>query len=464
MRSLLLAALPLLLAAAPVPHPPLTIDRIFASPSLSGPTPRALKLSPDGKWVTLLKPRPDDRDRFDLWAVDTSTGAQTMLVDSKAVGSGAALSEAEKMRRERARIGGTEGIVDYDWAPDGKALLVPIDGDLYLATLDGKVRKLTSGEPVLDPHVSEAGHYVSFVRDQNLVVLDLASGKASTFTSAGGGTVTCGTAEFVAQEEMDRTEGAWWSPDDSRVAVECHDEAKVKVVTRAAIGADGTKTFDQRYPAAGTPNVTVSLGIVASQTGRPVKVDLGPDPDIYVARVNWAPDGRTLYVQRETRDQKRLDMLAVDPATGAAKVLFSETSKTWIDLNDDFKSLKDGSLIWGSARSGFLHLYRFANGQWMQLTHGDWSVEMNGQSAHTGLIAVDEASHRLFFTANKDDVLESQLYAIDYLAPGEPQRVTERGYWNEAVMDEAGRRMAQLGAGDLIRSVTNNVDKAGRRV
>ena len=464
MRPIILAALPLLLAAAPVPQGPLTIDRIFASPSLSGPTPRALKLSPDGKWVTLLKPRPDDRDRFDLWAVDTTTGAQTMLVDSKAAGSGAALSEAEKMRRERARIGGTKGIVDYDWAPDGKALLVPIDGDLMLATLDGKVRKLTSGEAVLDPHVSRAGHYVSFVRDQNLVALDLASGRAKALTRAGGGTVTCGTAEFVAQEEMDRTEGAWWSPDDSRVAVECYDEAKVKVVTRAAIGADGTRTFDQRYPAAGTPNVTAALSIVSPATGQAVKVDLGPDPDIYIARVTWAPDGRTLYVQRETRDQKRLDMLAVDPATGAAKILFTETSRTWIDLTDDFRPLKDGSLIWGSARSGFLHLYRFADGQWTQLTHGDWSIEMNGQSAHTGLIAVDEATHRLFFTANKDDVLESQLYAIDYLAPGEPERLTERGYWNEAVMDGAGTRMLVTRSSPVQPPQVYLADATGKRI
>lgn len=464
MRSLLLAALPLLLAAAPVPQKPLTIERIFASPSLTGPTPRKLKLSPDGKWVTLLKPRPDDRDRFDLWAVDTTTGAQKMLVDSKTVGSGAALSEAEKMRRERARVGGTKGIVEYDWAPDGKALLVPIDGDLYLATLDGKVRKLTSGEAVLDPHVSQGGRYVSFVRDQNLVALDLANGKTSALTSIGGGTVTCGTAEFVAQEEMDRTEGAWWSPDDSRVVVECYDEARVKVVTRAAIGADGTKTFDQRYPAAGTPNVTVSLSIVEPKTGKAVKVDLGPDPDIYIARVTWAPDGRTLYVQRETRDQKRLDMLAVDPATGAAKVLFSENSKTWIDLTDDFKPLKDGSLIWGSARSGFMHLYRFVDGQWTQLTHGDWSVEMNGQSAHTGLIAVDEANHRLFFTANKDDVLESQLYTIDYLHPGEPQRLTERGTWNEAVMDETARRMLVTRSSPSQPPQVYLADASGKRI
>ena len=83
----------------------LTIERVFASPSLTGPSPRALKLSPDGKLVTLLRNRPDESERYDLWAIDTATGASRMLVDSKKLGSGAALSEAERMQRERARIG-----------------------------------------------------------------------------------------------------------------------------------------------------------------------------------------------------------------------------------------------------------------------------------------------------------------------------------------------------------------------
>ncbi len=66
-----------------------------------------------------------------------------MLVDSKKIGSGGEISEEEKMRRERARIAGTKGITDYGWAPDSRSILVPIDGDLYLATLDGNVRRLT---------------------------------------------------------------------------------------------------------------------------------------------------------------------------------------------------------------------------------------------------------------------------------------------------------------------------------
>jgi len=50
-----------------------------------------------------------------------------------------------------------------------------------------------------------------------------------------------------------------------------------------------------------------------------VKVDLGADPDIYLARVDWSKDGRVLYVQRESRDQRRLDLLAADPTTGRAQ-------------------------------------------------------------------------------------------------------------------------------------------------
>ena len=437
MRFLAAAMLPLLIAAAPppgVPQKKLTIERIFASPPISGSSPRLLKLSPDGRYATLLKPRPEDRERFDLWAMDTSTGKLRMLIDSTKIGGGE-ISEAEKMRRERARVGGSKGIVEYEWAPDGKSVLAPVDGDLYLAdAASGSVRRLTNTPATeIDAHVSEGGRYASFVRDQNLYAIDLATGTERPLTTDGKANVTCGTAEFVAQEEMDRHTGTWWSPGDARVAVECFDESNVQVVTRAAIGANGTRVFDQRYPAAGTPNVTVTLWIIDAVNGGRAKVDLGPDPDIYLARVDWAKDGRTLFVQRESRDQKRLDLLAVDPATGGSRILFSETAKTWVNLNDDFRPLHDGSLIWGSARTGFHHLYRFANGQWTQLTHGDWTI--------SGLVGVDEAHHRLFFAGNKDGVLENHVYSVDYLNPGEPQRLTERDYWNSAEMDKAGTRL-----------------------
>ena len=414
----------------------LTLARVFANPDLNGPQPRALKLSPDGALLTFLRNREDEKERYDLWATDTRTGASRMLVDSKKVGSGAELSEAEKMQRERARIGGQKGIVAYDWAPDGKSILVPLDGDLFLAGLDGGARRLTDTSAAeLNPVVSPRSGYVSFVRDQNLFVQPLSAGPARQVTQGGAGTVHWGEAEFVAQEEMDRRTGYWWSPDETHIAVERFDEAPVGVVTRAAIGANGTKVYDQRYPAAGTPNVRVELYVMRPDGSGQLKVDLGSNPDIYLARVDWTPDGKTLLVQRESRDQKTLDVLRVDPATGRSAVWFTERSgaRSWINLSDAYHAMPDGSLIWSSERDGYRHLYRFANGRWTQLTHGQWVV--------TDLVGVDEKAGRLWFLGTKDDVLEQQLYTLDLARPGEVKRLTELGWTNAATMDEGATRL-----------------------
>jgi dipeptidyl-peptidase-4 len=423
--------------AVPAAPGDLTLQRVFASPDLNGSQPQSLRLSPDGRYVTLLRNRADERERFDLWAMDTTTRTWRMLVDSKQVGTGAALSEAEKMQRERDRtLTGKRGILAYDWSPDGKSILVPLDGDLYLATIDGQVRRLTQSESgELNPVVSPAGGYVSFVRDQNLVALDLKSGRETALTTEGRDTVHFGEAEFVAQEEMGRRTGYWWSPGDKLVAVERFDEAPVGIVTRSAIGAEGTSIYQQRYPKAGTANVAVELYVMRPDGSGKVKVDLGPDPDIYLARVDWTPDGSALLVQRQNRMQTRLDMLRVDPATGRASVLFSEESgpKSWVNLSDAYQPMQDGSLIWWSERDGYGHLYRWKAGKWTQLTRGEWAVG--------DLAGVDEAKGRVYFLANKDDVLERQLYAVDLARPGVVTRLTERGWSYGASMDGKATRL-----------------------
>ena len=414
----------------------LSIERVYDSPSLNGAVPRLPKLSPDGRYLALLRNRADDRNRYDLWAFDRHSGKWSMLVDSGKLGSGQAMSEAEKMQRERKGIVDLKGIVTYDWTADGKAILVPLDGALYLAGIDGSVRKLpAAGEgETLNPLLSETGKYVSFLRGNRLWVGTL-DGTAEAVTPAEGDLVHWGEAEFIAQEEMDRQTGYWWSPTDTRIAVERYDDAPVGVVTRAAIGASGTTTFEQRYPAAGTPNVAVSLFVIDPDGGHKVQVDLGSAQDIYLARVDWAKDGKTLYVQRLNRAQTELDVLAVDPATGKSRVLISEKAAAghWINLTDNYKFLADGSAIWWSERDGFGHLYRFADGKWTQLTKGAWVV--------TGLSGVDEANHRLFFTGTKDDVLAQQVYAIDYRRPGTPKRLTDLAFVNAATMDKQGKTL-----------------------
>jgi dipeptidyl-peptidase 4 len=427
-----------LLAAAPAlaqgtASQPLTLERVFASPSLGGPRPRVLKLSPDGRLATLLKSRANDKDRFDLWAVDTGTGQSRMLVDSEKLASGAALSEAERMNRERRRIADVKGITDYAWAPDARALLVPVEGDLWVAGLDGSVTRLTqTPETETDAQFSPKGRFASFVRNGRLFVQPLGAGAAREV--AGEAEVSWGVAEFIAQEELDRFDGHWWAPDDSRIAVARVDERPVKRVTRAAIGADGTRLFTQAYPAAGTANADVSLWLLNPDGSGKVKVDLGPSADIYVARVAWAVDGKTLYVQRLARDQQRLDILAVDPASGAARVLASETAKTWVNVHNSFRPLKDGSILWASERDGFRHLYRLAGGSAQQLTSGRWVVDE--------LAGVDERRGRLWFTGFADSRLEKHVYGLDFRKAGsKPQRLTAPGGWHEAVMDDAGQRL-----------------------
>jgi dipeptidyl-peptidase-4 len=441
--SLVAMVVPVSDAAAQQPAPPvatpapvLTIERVFDSPSLSGPVPRAAKLSRDGRYLTLLRNRPDDLLRYDLWAFDRQTGKWSMLVDSQKLGSGQALSEAEKMQRERKGTVSLKGIVTYDWSADSRTILVPLEDKLYLAGIDGNVRQVAgvgTGE-TLNPVLSETGKYLSFLRGNRLWVGPV-GGAIKPVTPAEGKLIHWGEAEFVAQEEMDRFTGYWWSPKDNRIAVERFDESPVAVLTRAAIGAAGTTTYQQRYPAAGARNVDVSLYVLDPSGAHKVKVDLGPDHDIYLARVDWAPDGKVLYVQRENREQTQLDMLAVDPATGRSRLLLSEKAAPghWINLSDSYKFLDDGSLIWWSERDGFGHLYRFANGGWTQLTKGPWVVK--------GLAGVDQQAHQLFFSGTKDDVLAPQVYTLDYLNPGSPQRLTELAFANDASMDKKGKTL-----------------------
>ena len=267
-----------------------------------------------------------------------------------------------------------------------------------------------------------------------------------------------GEAEFVAQEEMDRRTGYWWSPDERRIAVERFDEAPVHTAVRASIGASGTKTFEQRYPAAGTPNVLVALFVTNADGTGQVKVDLGSDPDIYLARVDWTPDGQALLVQRESRDQKVLDLLRVDPATGKATVLFTERAgaRSWINLSDAYHAMPDGSLIWSSERSGYRHLYRYARGKWTALTSGAWPV--------LALVGVDERQGRLFFTALKDDVLESHVYSVDIAHPNQVHLLTERGWQNSASMDSAASRLIVYRSSPSQPSQVYLADTAGKRL
>lgn len=433
MRTLLLASTILLSASSALaqetPSNILTPERVFSSPSLNGPVAKGVSLSPDGQLVAFLRSREDNVDVQDLWAAPTGEGEPYKLIDARAlVPDAGELSEAEKARRERMRIS-ARGVVEYSWDQQGRYILAPLEGDIFLANrADGKVRRLTeTPADEIDAKVSPKGSYVSYVRDQNLVVYDLASGKETPITDDGAGLITWATAEFIAQEEMDRDTGYWWSPDERYIAMTRVDESPVDIVPRFEITGGGATMVEQRYPRAGRPNAVVELYVRDLQGGGRVKVDLGSNTDIYLARVNWSGDGKTLYVQRQSRDQKTLDLLSVDPTTGASRVILSQKASAWVDLNDDFRVLSDGRFIWSNEDSGWRHLYLYdRNGRRLRaITRGDYPVKH--------LDGVNEQTGDVYFTASMRDgkelPIEQQMFRANLNRTVDPVAVTPGGGW-----------------------------------
>ncbi len=409
----------------------LSLERLFADPALSGSTPRALTFSPDGSRVTYLKGRPTDANRLDLWEYHIKDAKHRMLVDADKLVSGAeVLSDEEKARRERLRLFAS-GIISYQWDTEGKALLFPLNGDLYYYDLAKKqAKQLTqSDEFETDARISPKGRYVSFIRNQNLYVLDLQSGKEQQLTTDGVGAIKNGMAEFVAQEEMGRMTGYWWAPDDSRIAFTRTDESLVAEVVRNEIYADEIKLFTQRYPYTGTPNALIQLGVVQLDNQQTQWLELGAENDIYLPRVDWSKDSRFLSYQWQSRNQQKLELRLVDLQQKSQSLLLTETSDSWINLHDDLHFLAGNSgFIWASERDGFKHLYHYDfNGKLLaQLTRGEWVVDE--------LKALDEKQGLVFFTGRKDSALERHLYQVD-LKERHITRLSETGYDHAIVMD-----------------------------
>lgn len=400
----------------------LSIERIFQSPALGGSEPRALSVSPDGKRVTFVRGKDTDYERYDLWEYNIASGKTRMLFNSDDLSDGKEeLSDEEKARRERQRIGGS-GIISYHWSKDGKALLFPLAGDAFYFKLgDKKAQQLLNTDAFeTDIQMSPKGTYISYIREQNLYVMEIATGQERAITTEGGGHIKFGMAEFVAQEEMDRNTGYWWAPDESKLAFTRVDESPVHVITRSEIYADSIKMIEQRYPSTGTDNVEISLGTFDLSSGKTAWVDLGKETDIYLTRAKWMQDSSTLTYQWQSRNQQELKLIAYNSQSKQQTTLLTESSDTWLNLHHDLFFLKDNKhFVWASERDGFKHLYLYTNSGKLvrQLTKGNWVVDY--------IDAIDEKSGTIYFSGRKDTPIERHLYRVG-LNGSDVTRITQR--------------------------------------
>jgi dipeptidyl-peptidase-4 len=321
---------------------PLTIEAFCKSPSLSGPSPSGLKLAPDGSCLTFLRGRDDDKDYQDLWrlpltdenGMSVSNPHPTLFVNADRLGlsgsDGSDLSAEEKARRERMRVAQSKGILQYYWSGNGEYLLIPAGNTHWIyqvSTGDLNMMPVSDVEKkgaVIDAQLSPNSDYVSYLReDNNLYIFQLSTQQEIAITTDGTSTIRNGVAEFVAQEEMSRLTGYWWSPQTKFLAFTRIDESYVENVQRNEVFADGVKMTYQRYPYAGKRNVRVQLGVVdlakidgteadiSSKMWIPLDQEEGTT-DFYLPRVKWVSRGESedevLSYQYQSRDQKLLKL------------------------------------------------------------------------------------------------------------------------------------------------------------
>lgn len=315
--------------------------------------PASVQLTPDGKAALFLRSAPRSRVQS-LYETRLDTGETRALVTPEALAGGAAVpTRGEAARLERQRIT-ARGITHYELSQDGARVAFAVGGRLWvLERASGAVRPLPA-EEVIDPRFSPDGRAIAFVRGRDLHVLDVARGTVRQLTRSRAEAVSYGVAEFVAQEEMDREHGYWWSPDGRRLAYAEVDESEVELRLLCDPARPEAPCDAFRYPRAGKPNAAVRL-LVAPAAGGPavaVRWDAARFP--YLATVKWDRGGPlTILVQNRTQTEERL--LAVDPATGATRLLLEERDPAWVNLWQDFpRWLDDGSgFLWVTERSGW---------------------------------------------------------------------------------------------------------------
>ncbi|MDX1905474.1 MAG: S9 family peptidase [Bacteroidia bacterium] len=272
----------------------------------------------------------------------------------------------------------------------------------------GTVRTLHGGKPVSLATFSPDGSQIAYVFENNLYAQALAGGDAVQVTQDGlRNHIINGAADWVYEEEFALTSAFAWSPDGTKIAFYRFDESQVQEFSMAVYGSLYPVEQRFKYPKAGEANAIVSIHIYDLAARRTVMCDVGPERDQYIPRILWAAAG-SLGIMRMNRLQNQVDVLLADPATGATRLLLSESSPTYIREPADFSwyFLADGRMLWLSERDGYQHVYLYdaAGALIRPVTSGAYEV--------TDIIGVDEKNERLYYRSTEVSPLERHFYVI----------------------------------------------------
>jgi dipeptidyl-peptidase-4 len=413
-------------SAVSKPRKPLTIEAIYGQPGLSGRLASGLAWTPDSKQIAFFESRGDGKDaRQEVSTMNAATGTRHLLIATDKLAT--ILPPQPYPLRQRTGAA-RHPPASFEFAPDGTAIL--FRGQTSVVWFDLKsqtARTLVSGKEMLtDEKISPDGHWVSFVRGYNVWIVSTSGGDARAMTTGGSEALRKGHLDWVYPEELEIGSGYWWAPDSSAIAyLELDEHAVTKYTIQNNID-DLTEEETDRYPRAGEANPVARVFVQPIAGGEPRAMDIGSDKEILIPRVDWLPDSKRLAIQRLARVANVLELTIADASSGEAHVVLTERSKRWVDVTDILWFSKDSSrFIWGSARSGYQHLYAYrTNGaEVAQITHGDWDVE--------SLDGVDENRGLIYFTATEQGPMERQIYRVDMDGSGFT-RVSRDAGWHFA--------------------------------
>ena len=362
--------------------------------------PRGFQIAADGSYVAFLRSRGGTDPVTCLWTVDTATGAERLIADPVALTRTVdeELPAAERARRERTREQ-AGGIVGYATDRDGRLAAFTLGGRLYVADLgSGAVRALDDAvAPVFDPRPDPRGRRVAYVSGGALRVIELTTDADDrALVTPESDQVSYGTAEFIAAEEMGRMRGHWWAPDGSALLVARVDETPVRRWHIADPANPDRPATEVAYPAAGTPNAYVGLVILGVDGGRvSVAWDRGHFP--YIVTAHWDQRGPIIVVQ--TRDQRIMHLLRVDPTNGETSLIREDHDPVWLDIVPGVPARTGaGDLVWtvNDPATDTRHL-----------VVGDDPVTPPGLQVRS-VLDVDGTS--VMFTASQDDPAEVHVY------------------------------------------------------
>ncbi len=381
--------------------------------------PRHVVPLQDGVHVLFLRSGPRDT-RLRLFEYDAHDRSERELAVPSAEQEH--LSAEERARRERARMT-LSGITDFAVSDSGGQVLITQADTLSLVSLPaGSVAKVP-GRAWIAPRLSPDGQAVAAVRDHDLHVIELSGGRDLQLTHGGTETLTRGVPEFAAAEELDRADGAWWSPDSQHLLYEEADTSAVERHYIADPSHPQTAPTEFRYPRAGTENARTRFGLIARAGGPTVWVKLDQAQWPYVARIVWPRHGKlTLAVLN--RAQTREAVVAVDQQTGETNTLLTETDPAWLDLTAMNEAPGRPMPAWLPDGSGFLWAANRGATWQLELRRADGTLDHAVTPAGWPFVALNDAdaAHGSVVVTGNPDRLSLGLYSVA-LTGGQPSPV-----------------------------------------